>query len=168
VEVQGLAPDTSDYWYTNNLNLGGGITNTNQGGWTALSASSFGGQTQPAFSVIGIPFFTGTVNGGGGTQFLQFPYANIFGYYAFLGGGWMFHVDLGYESVTPDTNDTGVYFWDLASGHWFYTNSQQFPYLYDFTFNAWLYYFPDTTKPGHYTTNPRYFVNMTTGHIFTM
>jgi hypothetical protein len=118
--------------------------------------------------VIGIPFFTGSVNGGGGTQLLQLPYGYAFGYYAFLGGGWMFHVDMGYEYVCPDTNDTGVYFWDLASTHWLYTNTQSFPFLYDVTLRAWLYYVPDTTRPGHYTTNPRRFVNMTNSQVFTM
>ena len=43
-----------------------------------------------------------------------------------------------------------------------------FPYLYDFTLNDWLYYFPDTKNPGHYTTNPRFFSNLTTGKIFSM
>jgi hypothetical protein len=80
---------------------------------------------------------------------------------------WMFHVDLGYESVVPG-NGPEVYLWDLSSGEWWYTNASTFPYLYDFTRNAWIYYFPDTNKAGHYTTNPRWFVNMTTGVIFTM
>lgn len=43
-----------------------------------------------------------------------------------------------------------------------------FPYLYDFTLNAFLCYFPDTGNPCHYTTNPRYFANFGTGKIFTM
>ena len=65
-------------------------------------------------------------------------------------------------------NGPEVYLWDLSSGHWWYTNSGLFPYLYDFTLNAWIYYFPDTKNAGHYTTSPRYFVNMTTGQIFAM
>jgi hypothetical protein len=113
------------------------------------------------------PFFDGSVNGGGGMQFLQFPNGRIFGYYAFLSANWMHHADLGYEYVSPG-NGPEVYLWDLASGHWWYTNNTTFPYLYDFTLNAWLYYFPDTKNAGHYTTNPRYFVNMTTSQIFTM
>jgi hypothetical protein len=42
-----------------------------------------------------------------------------------------------------------------------------FPYLYDFSLNALLYYYPDAGKPGHYTTNPRYFYNFATGQIIT-
>jgi uncharacterized repeat protein (TIGR01451 family) len=112
-------------------------------------------------------FFAGSVNGGGGFEFLQFPDGIDFGYYAFVGGGWLYHLDMGYESVVAGPG-TGVYFWDLASGHWFYTDAATFPYLFDFTLNAWLYYFPDTQSPGRYTTNPRYFSNLTTGAIFTM
>jgi hypothetical protein len=55
-----------------------------------------------------------------------------------------------------------------TSGHWFYSSPSLFPYLYDFTLTAWLYYFPATNNPGHYTTNPRYFSNLLTGKIFTM
>jgi hypothetical protein len=123
--------------------------------------------TDPTTIMPSSPFFAGSVNGGGGTLYLQFPNGNIFGYYAFLSSAWMFHVDLGYESVVSG-NGPEVYLWDLSSGEWWYTNTSSFPYLYDFSRNAWIYYFPDTNKAGHYTTNPRWFVNMTTGVIFTM
>jgi hypothetical protein len=56
LEVQPLASDTTDLWYTNSLGLGGGLQNINQGGWTALSG--FSGQTQPAFSIVGIPGYS--------------------------------------------------------------------------------------------------------------
>ena len=41
-------------------------------------------ETVTANFTTGIAFFSGSVNGGGGTQYLQFPNGNIFGYYAFL------------------------------------------------------------------------------------
>jgi hypothetical protein len=140
----------------------GGI---NDSGQFAASYSSGG----VSYNFVATPssFFTGSVNGGGGTQYLQFSNGSTFGYYGFLGGGWMYHVDLGYEYVSPD-NAPEVYLYDLASGHWWYTNTSTFPYLYDFTLNAWIYYFPNTTSPGRYSTNPRYFSNLTTGMIFTM
>ena len=110
-----------------------------------------------------------------GWDFLQFPGGNTpFGYYAFLQGSaatasaWLFHADLGYESVIPGSTAGSAYFYDLASTHWWYTSSSLFPYLYDFTLNSWIYYFPNTTSPGHYTTNPRYFSNLTAGKIITM
>ena len=50
VEVQPLAADTLDIWYTNNQNLGGGLGwDFSQGVWIALSG--YAGQTLPAFSV---------------------------------------------------------------------------------------------------------------------
>jgi hypothetical protein len=55
------------------------------------------------------------------------------------------------------------------SNHFFYTSpSFPFPYLYDFSLNTVLYYFPDPNRPGHYTTNPRYFYDFATGQIITM
>ena len=77
--------------------------------------------------------------------------------------------DLGFEGFL-DANDgkAGAYLYDFSTGHWFYSTPSLFLYLYDFTLNAWLYYFPDTKNPGHYTANPRYFSNLTTGKIITM
>src|SRR6202007_1321205 len=64
---------------------------------------------------------------------------------------------------------SGIYFYDNASTHFFYTSpSFPFPYLYDFSLNTVLYYYPDPHNPGHYTTNPRYFYNFATGQIITM
>jgi hypothetical protein len=53
VEVQPLAADTTDRWYTNNLGLDGGLGGSIQAGWTPLSGL-YAGQTLPAFSVIGV------------------------------------------------------------------------------------------------------------------
>lgn len=69
-----------------------------------------------------------------------------------------------------DANDAvgGVYFYDFASGGFFYTSPQfAFPYLYNFALGAVLYYYPDTTDPGRYTTGPRYFYDFGTGQIIT-
>ena len=56
VEVEPLAADTADYWYTNNLGLAFGMANINQAGWTVLVG--YAGQTLPAFSVTGIPGYS--------------------------------------------------------------------------------------------------------------
>jgi virginiamycin B lyase len=110
-----------------------------------------------------------------GTLFyLQFQDGNPFGYYGFLQGSaatasaWLYHFDLGYEYVTAGDAAGDLYFYDLVSTHWWYTSSSLFPYVYDFTLNSWLYYFPNTSSPGHYTTNPRYFSNLTTDKIISM
>jgi hypothetical protein len=120
---------------------------------------------------IGEPpeFFIGEVSLGSGVYYLQFPNGNLFGYYNFPSFPVVYHYDLGFESfVDALDGNAGAYLYDFASGHWFYTSPSLFPYLYDFTLNAWLYYFPNTKSPGHYTTNPRYFSNLTTGKIITM
>ena len=116
-------------------------------------------------------FFSGEVSLGNGVYYLQFPNGNVFGYYAYLSDPhWIYHFDMGYE-YWFDANDghNGIYFYDFMSTHFFYTSpSFPFPYLYDFSLNTVLYYYPDPNNPGHYTTNPRYFYNFATGQIITM
>lgn len=95
---------------------------------------------------------------------LQFDNGQYFGYYSFLGGTWIYHFDLGYLNYT-DANDGqgGIYFFDQATQHWWFTSPSQFPYLYDFTLSAWLWYDPDSNRTGHYTTNPRWFYEFFAG-----
>ena len=134
---------------------GGGSAAANTTDSTIITASG-----HPAF-------FTGEVALANSVYSLQLPDGNPFGYYGYLSSGWIYHFDLGYLSVTAGSGPE-VYLWDLASGHWWYTNSGTFPYLYDFMLKTWIYYFPDTHNAGHYTTNPRYFANMSTNQVFTM
>jgi hypothetical protein len=116
-------------------------------------------------------FFTGETALGNGVYYLQFPNGTPFGYYSYLADQrFIYHFDMGYE-YWFDANDghSGIFFYDFASNHFFYTSpSFPFPYLYDFSFNTVLYYFPDPNRPGHYTSNPRYFYNFATGQIITM
>jgi hypothetical protein len=117
------------------------------------------------------PFFNGEASVGNGVYYLTFPNGNVFGYYSYLAGGnYIYHVDMGYEFYT-DANDAGhgVYIYDYASDHWWYTSPQYpFPYLYDFSYNATLYYYANTGSAGHCTTNPRYFYNFGTSQIIKM
>jgi beta-glucanase (GH16 family) len=138
---------------------------------SAYTVSNTSGSPDATWSVpvlVHPPFFTGEVYLANGVYSLAFPGTGyLFGDYAYLGSGWIYHFDMGYDYVCPG-NGSEVYLWDLTSGHWWYTNSGDFPFLYDFSLNAWLYYVPDAKNPGHYTTSPRYFVNMTTRQTFTM
>jgi hypothetical protein len=124
-------------------------------------------------------FFTGEVSLGSGWYYLQFSDGSLFGYYNFSQGSAstssaiFYHEDLGFEYITTGSASGSVYFYDYTSGHWWYTSNTLFPYLYDFTIGAWLYYFPlpyrgEPSNPGHYTSSPRYFQNMTTNVVFTM
>jgi hypothetical protein len=112
-------------------------------------------------------FFAGEGLLSGSDYYLQFPDGNLFGYYSYVSSSILYHFDMGFEAFIASTGSS-IYFYDFASGHWWYTSASQFPYLYDFTLNTWIYYFPDAMNPGHYTTNPRYFVNLATQQIFTL
>jgi hypothetical protein len=135
---------------------------------------SYGGSITEITYAPASSFFSAQRSLGGGVYYLPFPDGNPFGYYTFLQGSastanaWLYHFDLGYEYVTAESSSGGIYLYDLGSGHWWYSSSTLFPYLYDFNLKSWLYYFPNTQSPGHYTTNPRYFSNLTAGAIFAM
>ena len=128
--------------------------------------------TVVAFTLAGTQpsFFAGQVALGNGVYFLTFPNGNLFGYYSYLStANYIYHFDLGYEYVfSANDGQGGVFLYDFKSGHFFYTSPTfGFPYLYDFTLKAVLYYYPNTSVPGHYTSNPRYFYNFATGKIIT-
>jgi uncharacterized repeat protein (TIGR01451 family) len=148
-----LNPNTIYYWYLVSKNTAG---STPSAVWAFTTAVS----SHPSF-------FAGEASLGGDVYDLQFPNGNLFGYYNFPAFPILYHYDMGFEAFT-DGGNGAAYLYDFSSGHWFYTNSSLFPYLYDFTLNSWLYYIPAANNPGHYTTNPRSFSNLTTGKIFTM
>jgi streptogramin lyase len=116
-------------------------------------------------------FFNGENALSNGVYYLQFPSGNVFGYYSYLTDPrYIYHQDLGYAFVA-DANDgkSGIYLYDFASGHWWYTSPAfSFPYLYDFSRSTVLYYYPDSTKSGRYTANPRYFYDFAAGAIVTL
>lgn len=116
-------------------------------------------------------FFIGEVALSNGVYYLRFPAnGNIFGYYAYLEDPrFIYHFDLGYEYLVPSNDGAnGLYLYDFQSGSWFYTSSSfPFPYLYDFSLNATLYWFPDIYDSQRYTSHPRYFYNFATGQVIT-
>jgi hypothetical protein len=116
------------------------------------------------------PFFSGETPLGS-IYYLALPNSNVFGYYSYLSDPrYIAHSDLGNEFVV-DANDGkgGLYMYDFTSGHWWYTGRQfSFPYMYDFSLNALIYYYANTKIPGHYTTNPRSFYDFTAGATTTL
>jgi hypothetical protein len=128
--------------------------------FATLAASPFFLAAPPAF-------FNGQVSLGSGGYYLQFPNGNVFGYYNIPAFPIFYHYDMGFEAFV-DGGNGAAYLYDFSSGHWFYTSASLFPNLYDFTLNNWLYYLPNPKSPGHYTTNPRYFSDLTTGRIINM
>ena len=158
-----------DYSSTSALTLNGGTINASLTLPTPGATGSLGANTNIVIGNGTVPpaFFTGEVSLGSGVYYLQFPDGDPFGYYNFPSGSILYHYDMGFEGLVPGSA-SDVYLYDFMSNDWWYTSNTLFPYLYDFTLNAWIYYIPNTTSPGHYTTNPRYFSNLTTGKIITM
>jgi hypothetical protein len=162
-----------DYASTGALTLDGGTiqyaasSNANLTLAAPGATGSLGADADLAIVTAPAVFFDGEVSLGSGVYYLQFPDGNVFGYYNLTSFPILYHYDLGFEAFV-DGGNGAAYLFDFASGHWFYTSSSLFPYLYDFTLKTWLYYFPSTTNPGHYTANPRYFSNLTTGKIINM
>lgn len=138
-----------------------------------MSTQPSGGYQIGTFTVSNLVpamFFLGQQDVSDGKEYLEFTNGVPFGYYNVTKNDFplFYHYDLGYEWYI-DAQDGGndCYLYDVASETWFYTGTDLFPYMYDLTLNAWLYYFPDAKRPGHYTTNPRRFYNFATGKNIT-
>lgn len=113
-------------------------------------------------------FFLGQIDLGQEIDYLQFPDGNVFGYYSLNVYPWVYHLDMGYEYfMNANDGQNGAYMYDLNSRTYWYTTPQTFPYIYDFSLSSWIYYYADTTNPGRYTSNPRYFYNFRASQIIT-
>ena len=116
-------------------------------------------------------FFTGEVSVGSGVYYLAFSTGNYFGYYSYLPDShYIYHYDLGYEYVFDAADGkSGVYFYDFKSGGYFYTSPTfPFPYMYDFTLNSVVYYYPDPNNAGRYNTDGyRFFYVFSTGQTIS-
>ena len=142
---------------------------------TGIGTPNFGTLVQQltgTTSAVHPAFFTGETALSNGVYYLTFPNnGNVFGYYSYLSDQrYIFHQDMGYEYVFDAADGkSGVFLYDFKSGHFFYTSpSFPFPYLYDFSLNAPLFYYPSPNDPQRYNTNGvRYFYNFATGRIIT-
>ena len=109
----------------------------------------------------GSAFFNGQQCNGSGLCTLTFPSPNstIFGPYTYEQNLWILHADMGWEYY-EDAGSGEIYFWDSSTGTWFFTAASEFPYLQVISgplSGATLWYYPDPSNPGNYTSNPRYF-----------
>ncbi len=104
-----------------------------------------------------------------GFYYLKFADGVPFGYYNFNFSPYLYHNDLGFEyPFDAADGQGGIYLYDFKSKTFFYTSSNLFPYLYDFTLNSFLYYYPDPNNPDHYNTNGvRYFYDFATKKIIS-
>lgn len=130
----------------------------------------------PAGQTTGLPvsslaaFFNGSNFLGQNWYYLALASGGLFGYYNVSEYPYVLHNELGWEYVI-DANDGqgGIFLYDFASNDWWYTSASfSFPYIYDFTLSTVLYYFPDSTNPGSYTKDPRYFYSFATKKVITL
>ncbi len=140
---------------------------------TGLGVPNFAALSQKLLTNPKYPaFFTGQEPLAQNIFYLKLPDGIPFGYYTFLTADahYLYHFDLGYEYVfDANDDDDGIYLYDYASKSFWYTSPVfSFPYLYDFSLNTVLYYYPDPNNPGRYDTNGvRYFYRFDTGQIIT-
>jgi len=121
----------------------------------------------PALCTVTIPytinvhpsFFQGETAIGGG--FYTLP---GFGTYTYLTGlNVIYHTQLGQLGLIPVTDASrGIYFYDFITTHTWYTNPADFPYIYDFAFPSWLYYYVGS---GNGTAGSRSFYEFLTSKI---
>ena len=102
-------------------------------------------------------FFSGQIALGNGLYSVPLSSGAAFGPYSYLADPhYVNNIHLGEEYVTDAADQVGgVYFYDVTSGHTWYTSPSLYPYLYDFSFGSYIYYFEGS--------QPREFYNLTTG-----
>ncbi len=124
--------------------IGGGFSVAGDGIHHGL-ARLFGGPPVP-------PFFAGQRSIGEQSYALDF-----FGTYRWDYFPFVYHTELGFQYFV-DAGDAqrGGYFYDYGLQTFLYTAPGLFPYCYDFSARAFLYYFRGTTRP-------RVFANTGTG-----
>ena len=150
-----------------------GIAVTVPSGYLYVAESSDAyGQTPNNLELISTqraPFFDGAVALSNGFYYLKFSDGVPFGYYNFNYSPYLYHADLGFEyPYDAADGQGGIYLYDFKSKTFWYTSSSLFPYLYDFSLNAFLYYYPDPHNADRYNTNgTRYFYNFSTRRIIT-
>jgi N-acetylneuraminic acid mutarotase len=172
----GYSP-TGDSWMATNLGNAPSARDSHSSVWSGsemivwggiemgINHLNTGGRYCAATTTPHPAFFTGEIALGGGWYYLQFANGTPFGYYFYLSDPhFIYHLDMGFEYLFDANNaDRGIFFYDFASSSFFYTSPSTFPYLYNFSLNAWLYYLPDASNPGRYSHNPRWFFNFATG-----
>ena len=74
---------------------------------------------------------------------------------------WIFHIEHSWTYVFEGSTPASVFQYDLSSQGWFFTSSTEYPNLYSFSRNSWVFYFKETT-------GPRQFADLQTGEFFSL
>jgi len=94
-------------------------------------------------------FFRGQAYQGKDVFYLRMPNGNEFGFYSYVPYPTIYHYGLGFLHVW-NAGDGGVYFYDYTSGHFWYTSRAIYPNIYDYTRQAFLYYYPNAEGATRY------------------
>lgn len=116
----------------------------------------------PPFFAASVPV-TNNWYGWNSWYYLNMGSSSPYGYFNYSYLPYIYHYDLGWEYYMDAGNATGgAYFYDFTDSAWYYTDTNTFPFLYDFHANAWMWYAQETGTSNHYTSNPRWFYNFST------
>jgi len=85
---------------------------------------------------------------GGTLAGTDLEYSSWIGYYTYSSYPFVYVYGLGYEYVFP--SGSGYFFYDYQSGHFWYTEPDYFPFVYDFSLNTYLYYYPGNGSPRYF------------------
>jgi len=156
-------------------NISATITNCKAGGNYYFAVAAYNSakvegplSTEVMTTAVPTPFFRGQSAISNNLEYLQFSNGTAFGYYSLGSFNWVYHEDFGLVFyVDAGDSQNGAYLYDPHTTTYYYTSPAVWPQLYNENLQAWVYYYPATNSPGHYTSNPRVFRNMKTGKNFT-
>ena len=74
---------------------------------------------------------------------------------------WIFHSEHAWMFIWEESTADNLFAFDLSSDQWFYTDMSNYPNLYSFGRNSWVFYFDATSAP-------RQFVDLQTGEFFSL
>jgi len=144
---------TADYLPENHSPAINGGVNLNPPIDTDYSGTVFATrETIGAYEPLAPDALGGTVVG---TDLKKSPWL---GHYTYSDYPLIYQYNLGYEYIYDA--GAGFYFYDYASGHFWYTQATYYPFVYDFSLATYLYYYNGNGSP-------RYFFDYATNRVIS-
>jgi len=135
ISINGHSVAGTDYYAT--------VDTANQRLWITANSTASSAMTLAVTAPAATDLFGGVSQGG------TLKYSSWFGYYDTADYPLVYEYYLGYE-YAYDAGGGGVYLYDYPTGHFFYTQASYFPFVYDFSLNAFLYYYNVNTPHRHF------------------
>jgi len=86
---------------------------------------------------------------GGVVTGTNLKHSSWYGHYLYNSYPLVYEYYLGYQ-YAYDAGGGNVYLYDYTSGHFWFTGPSDFPYIYDFSLSAYLYYYQGNTPHRHF------------------